>query len=175
MPIETSRLILRKIQDSDVQGMYALDSDPDVHHYLGRKPIHTIEEAQGVIDYIRRQYHDDGIGRWAMILKNEGKFVGWAGLKYEREVRHDMHYYDLGYRLLKKYWGQGFATEAARASLKYGFENMKLPVIYAGAHVDNSGSNKVLRKVGMSFVETFEFDGADHHWYRFRREEWVST
>lgn len=169
--IETKRLILREIEERDFQGMFSLDSDPGVHRYLGKKPIKSIEESKSIITYIRNQYEEHGIGRWAVIDKTTNEFIGWAGLKYEKEVRPEP-YYDLGYRLRKKFWGQGIATEAALESLNYGFGTMGLKEIYAGAHIDNVASNKVLQKVGLKFIETFEFDGDPHHWYGIAKNEW---
>ncbi|MEM6398125.1 MAG: GNAT family N-acetyltransferase [Bacteroidota bacterium] len=170
--LETDRLILRGIQENDVQGMYELDSDPEVHRYLGNRPISSMEEAESIVKYIRDQYEKDGIGRFAVIDKSTEEFIGWAGLKYERTVRTDMDYYDLGYRLKRKFWGRGIATEAALESLKYGFQILKLQQIYAGAQVDNLGSNKVLQKVGLIFIETFKFDHAPHNWYGLSLNQW---
>ncbi|MEO1413470.1 MAG: GNAT family N-acetyltransferase [Bacteroidota bacterium] len=169
---ETDRLILRKIEEYDLQGLFELDSDPEVHRYLGGKPIKRLEESQSIVDYIRQQYEAAGIGRWAVVDKASREFVGWAGLKYEKEVRVDRHYYDLGYRLKKKFWGRGIATEASLVALQYGFEVMGLAEIYAGAHVDNIASNKVLQKVGLKFLETFVYDGDPHNWYGITKGEW---
>ncbi|MBW1295059.1 GNAT family N-acetyltransferase [Aquimarina litoralis] len=171
--IETDRFILRELEDDDVQGMYELDSDPDVHRFLGKKPIKTVEEASKVIDYIRGQYIDNGIGRLAIIDKKTNDFMGWSGLKYEKELRREFDYYDLGYRLIKKYWGKGIATETAIASLKYGFETLKLEEINAAAEIDHIASNTILKKVGLQFVETFEYDQVPHNWYSIKKSEWI--
>ena len=170
--IETKRLVLREIDYQDAQGMFELDSDPDVHRYLGNNPIKRKGEAVSTIDYIRNQYKQDGIGRWAVIEKATNEFIGWAGLKYEKEVRKEMNYYDLGYRLKRKFWGKGFATEAAIESLSYGFVTLGLHEIYAGAHVNNIASNKILRKVGFHHLETFQYDGSPHHWYKITNTDW---
>lgn len=170
--IETKRLVFRPIIASDLQGMFELDSDPEVHRYLGKKPIQTVEDAKSVIKYIHSQYEKDGIGRWAVIDKSTNEFVGWAGIKYEREVRDEMDYYDLGYRLKKKFWGRGIATEAAKVFLDFGFSEMQLNIMYAGAHIDNIASNKVLQKTGFKYLETFEYDGESHHWYSIDKADW---
>jgi ribosomal-protein-alanine N-acetyltransferase len=96
--VETERFLLRDIEEFDVQGIYDLDSDPEVHEFLGKKPIKTMEEAEKVNAYIRGQYSSNGIGRWAIEDKSTGDFIGWSGLKYEEEVR-DYEYYDIGYRI----------------------------------------------------------------------------
>lgn len=164
---ETERLILREIVPEDVEGMYHLDSDIQVHIYLGNNPIKDRNEALNIIDYIRNQYQENGIGRWAMIDKQTNEFIGWTGLKLVRElVNNHIDHYDLGYRLIRKYWGQGYATEGAVASLRYGFEKLQLKEIFAAAHVDNIASNKILQKVGFQKENAFLYDGAIHHWYR---------
>ncbi len=173
--IETERLILREIEEYDVTGIFELDSDADVHEFLGKKPIKTMKEAEQVISYIRNQYTTDGIGRWAIIDKETNDFIGWSGLKYEREVRTEFNYYDLGYRLRKKYWGKGIATETAIESLKYGFEKLNLKEISGAADINHLASNKILQKVGLKFIETFDFEDLPHHWYSLKRSEWLAS
>ena len=153
--IETERLIIRDIEEFDAKGIFDLDSDPQVHEYLGKKPIKTIKEAEEAVNYIRRQYMDHGIGRWAIIDKKTNDFIGWTGLKYEQKLRKNQSYFDIGYRLKRKYWGKGIATETAMECLAYGFSNLNLNEICAAADVNNIASNKVLRKIGLRFIETF--------------------
>ncbi|GJM31187.1 MAG: N-acetyltransferase [Saprospiraceae bacterium] len=172
--VKTERLILREIVENDTEGIYELDSDPEVHKYLGNNPIQNREQSKDIIKYIRKQYEENGIGRWAIIDKITNEFIGWTGLKYEQNVRENFDYYDLGYRIKRQYWGKGIATETALEALKYGFTTLNLPEIYAGAHVDNIASNKVLKKVGLRFIETFEFDGAMHNWYKLEKSEWIN-
>src|SRR4051812_29243148 len=118
--IETERLILREILPTDIDGFFELDCDPEVHRYLGNKPVKEKEQIIDVIKSIRQQYLDNGIGRWAIMHKQTGSFIGWAGLKFVTElINNHVNYYDLGYRLIKKYWAQGIATETATASLSY--------------------------------------------------------
>lgn len=171
--IQTDRLILREILPTDVDGMFALDSDPEVHKYLGNKPVTSKEQVVAVINFIRQQYIDNGIGRWAVIDKHTNDFMGWAGLKFVTELTNNhQNYYDLGYRLRKKYWGQGIATEAAKASLQYAFEQLKTHEVYAMADCENIGSNKILKKLGLQFIKKFDFDGIEHNWYCITEEEY---
>jgi ribosomal-protein-alanine N-acetyltransferase len=171
--IETKRFLLREFVINDTAGLFELDSDPEVHRYLGNNPVIDKDKIVDVIRFIRRQYIDHGIGRWAIIEKGTENFMGWAGLKLVTELTNKhINYYDLGYRLLRKYWGQGIATECALASLKYGFEILCANEIFAAAHIDNKGSNKVLCKAGLTFVETFDYFNAQHNWYRIGRNEW---
>ena len=170
---ETPRLVLRELHPSDAESMFAMDSDPEVHKYVGARPTQTIQDTSHHIDLIRQQYVDNGIGRWAVIEKASGQFIGWSGLKLMREtVNGHTLYYDLGYRLMKKYWGQGYATESAKAALDYSFRQFKPEKIYGMAHTENKGSTNVLTKSGLRFVEEFDFEGTPHNWYRISSVEW---
>jgi len=171
--IETDRLIIRDFVKENVQGIFELDSNPAVHTFLGNKPIHTMEQAEQIVDYIMGQYETYGMGRWAIIDKENGEFVGWTGLKYEDKVRKEFNYYDIGYRLKENYWGKGIATETAIASLKYGFETMNLSEIGGAADVNHAASNKILRKIGLQFVDTFEYEGAAHNWYNLTKSSYL--
>jgi ribosomal-protein-alanine N-acetyltransferase len=171
--IETERLILRGLLPGDAAGIYELDSNPEVHRYLGRKPITTIEEAQAVIAFIRQQYADNGIGRWAMIEKATGGFMGWTGLKLITTLTNNhINYLDLGYRMMPRYWGKGYATESAAASVLYAFKQLQAKAVYGMADVDNKASRRVLEKAGLRYVETFDYEGDAHDWLRLMREEW---
>lgn len=173
--VETKRLLLREILPTDIDGMYELDSDPEVHSYLGNKPINNKEEVIDIINFIRQQYADNGIGRWAIIDKKTNAFMGWAGLKLiTNETNHHNNYYDLGYRLIKKYWGQGIATEASIATLQYAFEKLNTNEVYAIADSENNGSNKILKKIGFTFIEDFNLDGIKHNWYKIDKTEYLN-
>jgi RimJ/RimL family protein N-acetyltransferase len=167
---ETPRLILREILPTDVEGLFELDNNPEVHRYLGKNPIQTKEQAAEMIQFIRQQYIDNGIGRWAVVDKQTNNFLGWAGLKLITEqTNNHINYLDVGYRLIKKYWGQGIATEAARASLAYAFNELQAPAVYAITDTDNAASHHVLLKIGLNFIETFEYHGFTHNWYKITR------
>jgi [ribosomal protein S5]-alanine N-acetyltransferase len=171
--IETDRLLIREFLTEDAKGIFELDSDPEVHQYLGNNPIKKMEQAVETIKFIKQQYIDNGIGRWAVIEKMTNTFIGWGGLKLIKEtINEHNHYYDLGYRFIKKYWGKGYATETAIASLQYGFNELKLPEIFAMAEVHNTGSDSVLRKAGLKLIELFYDDGIPHNWYKITHEEW---
>lgn len=171
--IETERFILREILLTDIDGMFELDSDPDVHKYLGNQPVTEKEQLVNVINFIRQQYLDNGIGRWAIIDKKTKDFIGWTGLKFVSDLTNNhKNYYDLGYRLIKKYWGKGIASETAIAMLKYAFEHLQAEEVYAMADCNNDGSNKVLKKVGLNCIEKFYLEGIEHNWYKIERKEY---
>lgn len=168
--VETERLILRELVADDAQSMFEMDSDPDVHRYLGDQPVVSLAQSQEQIRFIQQQYQENGIGRWAVIDKQTRDFVGWSGLKLITEPLHQKtNYYDLGYRFLKRYWGRGYATETARASLHYGFETLDQSTIYSMADMQNQASNQVLLKLGFALIEQFNFQGEPHNWYEIQR------
>jgi len=169
---ETERLILREILPTDIDGMFELHSDPEVHRFLGNKTVTSKEETIIIINSVRQRYIDYGIGRWAIIDKNTNNFIGWTGLEFVTElINNHKNYYDLGYRLIRKYWGQGIATETSFASLEYAFDKLNADKVFARADSENIGSNKVLEKVGLKFIETFNLDGIKHNWYKLEKTE----
>ncbi len=174
---QTPRLLFREIIHDDADAFFDMDSDPEVHKYLGNKPVADIDKIHEVIDFIQKQYTENGIGRWAIIEKSTNEFVGWGGLKLVKELTNNhVNFYDMGYRLRRKYWRQGIASESAIASLKYGFETLNLNEIFAAAHVDNDGSNKILLRSKMKFIETFYYDDSTFcNWYRISKEEWLHS
>ncbi|MBL7795138.1 MAG: GNAT family N-acetyltransferase [Saprospiraceae bacterium] len=172
--VETERFLLRELVEADAQGLYELDSDPEVHRYLGNRPVTSIDSCFDIVQHVRRQYRENGIGRWAIEDKATNAFVGWAGLKYEMSIRVGAPYYDLGYRIIRRYWNQGIATETALASLHYGFHKLNLPTIFAAAHLDNKASNKILVNLGFSRIETFKLDDAVHNWYELNSNNFLS-
>lgn len=177
--IETKRLILRDIRDCDLDGMFELDSNAEVHKYLGDKPIHTKDQAQGYIDSIKSQYLERGIGRFAAIEKSTGEFIGWSGIKFntgDKEIIGEKRdFYDVGYRFIPRYWSKGYATESALASLDFGFKELKLETIVGAAEIENIASNKVLQKIGLKFVEVFPEDDILINWYELKRKDYEKT
>ena len=164
---ETPRLILREVTHDDIKGMFELDSDPEVHRYLGNLPITRIEEAKNIIDYIRLQYEKNGIGRWAVELKETGEFLGWCGMKFIDDIEFDgqKYFHDVGYRFIRRYWGKGYGYESAQACFDYAFDTMKLDKLVGLAEVENIGSNKILSKIGLKFIKEFEFQQTLCNWY----------
>lgn len=172
--IETDRLILRELLESDVEGMYELDSNPEVHRYLGNNPIKEKNQILPIIQYVSQQYIENGIGRWAVIEKTSNAFIGWSGLKLVKETRNQhTHYYDLGYRFIQKYWGKGYATESALASLNYGFGELNLETIFAAAQAENIASNKILQRCGLVLINQYLEDGQLENWYQMSKAQWL--
>lgn len=157
--IETPRLLIRELLPTDEGAMFQMDSDPDVHRYLGNKPYTSIGQSRENIAIVRQQYADNGIGRWAVVLKDTGAFIGWTGFKRLMEpVNGHIGHLDFGYRHLRKFWGKGYAYEAAKAALDYGVDVLGFTDIYGMTDVDNLGSRHILEKLGFRFVEIFSYD-----------------
>ena len=145
---QTPRLILRQFTEADTPLILELNSDTEVVKYLHEPTLKTEEQAKNILlDIILPQYKNN-LGRWAIHTKHNMEFIGWCGLKYRPERDET----DLGYRLMQKAWGKGFATEAAKHTLDYAFKTLNLSLITARAHIENSASGKVLEKLGMDFI-----------------------
>ncbi|WNH14400.1 GNAT family N-acetyltransferase [Flavobacteriaceae bacterium HL-DH10] len=159
---------------TDLDGMFELDSDPEVHKYLGNKPVKQIEESQKILESVINQYKERGIGRWAAIEKSSGDFMGWSGIKLNTEYNMNgfTKYYDVGYRLIKRYWGKGYATESGKASVNYAFNILKLPELYATTEISNQASHHALLKIGLKYVEDFYFEPEQLtlRWYKIENK-----
>lgn len=168
-PFDSARLHFRPLTEDDVAGMFALDSDPAVHRYLGGIGGNILTEPAQSLDmirFIRAQYAAVGIGRWAVQLRATGEFMGWAGLKLVAGPINGHHnFYDLGYRYRPAFWGQGYGCEAAQAWLSCGFGTMQLPQVCAYADVENAASRRILTKIGLQEGNEFEEDGVRCVWY----------
>jgi len=152
--IETERLLLRTFTIHDAPLILDLNSDPEVTRYT-LDPLTDIDQAKQVLEKaILPQYALYNHGRWAVHSKPALEFIGWCGLKLipGNEI-------DLGYRFKQSVWGKGFATEAAYACLKYGFEVLNLRKIIGRAMPANMASQRVLEKIGMQFTTEEEVEG----------------
>lgn len=163
---ESERLLYRPIEISDTEALFELDNNPNVHLYLGNHPVTSIDEVLGYIKSIQQQYINNGIGRFAAVLKETNEVIGWAGIKFITEPENNhVNFYDLGYRLQEKHWRKGYALEAAKAWLGYGFNEMNIQKMYASAHVDNLGSNTILQRIGMQQNGQFYWEDLLCNWY----------
>ena len=164
--IETKRLLLRELLPSDDVGMFELDSNPEVLKYLGNKPLTDITQSQEIIANIRKQYIENGTGRWAVILKETGEFIGWSGLKVEKNLNGHERFYDLGYRFIPKHWGKGYGYESAQAFVDFGFNELQYDKICATFEHGNDGSKRIIEKCGLHYVNDFiDHDGIPCSWY----------
>jgi RimJ/RimL family protein N-acetyltransferase len=145
--LQTLRLDLRELVAGDLDDEYRLDSDPRVMRYIsGGKPA-TRDEVAAAIRRILRVYRlYPGLGTWRAERRDTGAYIGWFTLKYIPKTVE----VEVGYRLLREAWGQGFATEGARELVRYGFEDLGLYRIVGLTHKDNAASQRVLTKAGLA-------------------------
>ena len=161
----TDRLTLQQFSPADASGFYALNADPEVIRYTGDEPFASVADAEA---FLRAYDHYDrhGYGRWSVYLQATGEYLGFCGLNCSQKLDE----VDLGFRLMRRYWNKGYATEAAQACLDYGFREFRLPKIVGRAMADNRASLRVLEKTGMRFAKTFERDGAKWRQYEILRQ-----
>jgi RimJ/RimL family protein N-acetyltransferase len=167
--IETPRLILRPFEKSDAKALFDMDKNPNVHKYLWQKPTLDIDESIQIIEMLHKQYKENGIGRFATILKETGEFIGWTGIKFVNDhiENGNTNFYDYGYRLNEKFWNKGYATEATKAWFDYGFNEMEIETLHAYTHAENGTSNHILEKNGMKFMEEYTAeDGINWKWWQ---------
>lgn len=173
--IESDRLILREFTKEDADGIFELDSNPNVHLFLGNEPLSTREQASEVIGFIQDQYEKYGVGRLAVEEKQTGRFIGWAGLKWKVDaVGGKSNYHDVGYRFVENCWGRGYATEAGLATLKLAFGQMNLDFVGAMVDVNHDASIAVLSKIGMSRIEKVDYEGVPHYYYEMTKMDWLA-
>ena len=164
--ILTERLKFREFELGDEQLLFDLNADWEVVKYTGNPPMKDLQEAHQVLNEIIIPQYAAGLGRWAVHLKDDNTFIGWCGLK---NIDGNS---DLGYRFFKKFWGNGYASESARAVLKYGFETIALNRIIAHAALENVASIRVLEKLSLNKTGVGEMDGIPVQAFAITRQEW---
>ena len=146
--IETERLILRPFRIDDVKPSFEMEQNPNINRFTNDGGIKTYEDVEKLIrKVINVDYQEYGFGRFALELKETSEFIGFSGLKYLKDTNE----IDLGYRIRQEYWGKGLATESGKASIKFGFEKLKLNRIIAFILPGNVASKNVLTKLRFSF------------------------
>jgi RimJ/RimL family protein N-acetyltransferase len=160
--LEIERLVLRQFTEDDVENLVELDSDPEVMHFInGGRPTPRREIVGDVLpaflDYYRRFA---GYGFWAAIEKTSGQFVGWFHFRPATDAGPEE--VELGYRLRKSFWGQGYATEGSRALIDKGFAELGVERVVAFTMVVNVASRRVMEKAGLRLVRTFHQPWPDH-------------
>jgi len=153
MILETERLYFRRLAVDDLDALFTLYHSPEVRKYYS-EGIPTYEETRQELEWIINEcYVTYGFGMWATIHKETGKFIGRCGLCPMDIEEHEE--IEVAYMLAQEYWGQGLATEAAQAILRYGFEQVGLSRLICVINPGNRASSRVAMKIGM----TLEIDG----------------
>jgi RimJ/RimL family protein N-acetyltransferase len=163
--LKTSRLYLRAFNENDAINLFKLNNNPKVIKYTGNKAFKSVDEAGGFIKNYT-DYQNIGYGRWAFCLKSTNEFIGWCGLKLNTQTNE----VDLGFRFFENHWGNGYATEAAKACVLYGFSNLKLNEIIGRAYVENKASIAVLEKCAFIFNKFFEYDNCSAVLYTIKND-----
>ncbi|MGW0841641.1 GNAT family N-acetyltransferase [Streptomyces sp. NPDC002787] len=153
--LRTDRLLLRDWRTSDLAPWAAMNADPQVReHFPG---VLTEEQSEASIVRFQADLDRRGWGWWAVEVRATGEFIGFAGLD---PVEEDMPFsgVEAGWRLARTAWGHGYATEAARAAVRFGFESLGLPEILAVTTATNLRSQAVMRRLDMTHDPTDDFD-----------------
>ena len=165
--IETSRLTLRYITIKDAKALIPILGDPEVMRYsiIG---VHNRPRIRQFIEQRLLSYLECGFGLYAVINKKDEEFMGYCGF-FVQSV-DDRKEVEIGYRLAKKYWGQGYATEAAQAVLKYGRERYNFKRFVCLIDPENTGSINVAKKLGMELEKKTIYHGLNVEMYSINCE-----
>jgi RimJ/RimL family protein N-acetyltransferase len=154
--LQTERLLLRGWRASDLDPFAALNADPRVMEYFLRTM--TFDESASWIEKIQAGFARHGFGWWAVEIPGVAPFAGLMGLSVPGFQAHFTPCVEVGWRLAAEYWGRGYATEGARAVLRFGFEQAGIPEIVSFTTVENRRSRRVMEKLGMTRTEADDFD-----------------
>jgi len=177
--LETDRLILRTWNDSDLQPMCALNQDPKVMEYF--PGLQGLEATKNLIVRINNHFEKHGYTLYATERKDSGEFIGFIGLFIPYFEAHFTPATEIGWRLSSKHWGQGFATEGAKAILDFAFRELKIPEIVSFTAQGNAKSIRVMQKIGLLSNSDDDFDHPklddasplkQHVLYRLSREQY---
>lgn len=166
--LTTNRLLLRQFMLADADNLYALDGDPEVMRFInGGVPTPYDVVRDQTLPRLLDDNHrarDDGYGYWAAVEQGSGRFVGWFHFRPAPDRPAD-DAIELGYRLCRAAWGQGYATEGARALIRKGFTELGTPRVVANTLARNIASRRVMEKAGLRFARAFHYTGAPGAWH----------
>ncbi len=166
--LETDRLILRPWQESDVDHYMRLSKDIGYNSFCvpGQFFVENDEQAKAKISQRVNLFRERGLGKFPVFIREDGEFIGTCGLDpYLVDGNAEI---ELGYRLLLRQWSKGYATEAARAILRYGFEQLNLPRIIAFALPQNRASINVIERMEFDYLREFIHAGELHRLYEMK-------
>ncbi len=177
--LATDRLILRQWRERDREAFAGINADPLVMEFFPN--TRTRAESDATMDRLAGHIDRYGFGIWALELRENGENIGFTGLMHVDFQARFCPAVEIGWRLAKSCWGKGYATEAALASLRYGFETLRLDEIVSFAVLANARSRNVMTRIGMTHDPAFDFDHpavdpqsplARHAFYRITRKTW---
>ena len=164
--LETERLILRQFTEADGDLLFELDSDPEVTRFTklgslaGTPTPYNVIKNEFLPQILRYYQQYQNYGFWAVIEKSGDKFIGWFHFRpgldsYMGDILFEENEIEIGYRLQRKVWGKGYATEGAKAFIGKGFLELEVERIVASALAKNQASIRVMEKVGLKFERNF--------------------
>ncbi len=156
MSMETERLRLRRWHESDREPFAELNADPVVMEYF--TSTRTRVESDDLIDRIEAHFDQTGFGLWAVDVVASSEFAGYVGLWPPNFDAHFIPAVEVGWRLARRFWGQGFAPEAARAAVADGFQRLELDEIVSFTSATNLKSRRVMEKIGMTRDPSDDFE-----------------
>jgi ribosomal-protein-alanine N-acetyltransferase len=180
--LRTDRLLLRSWRPADRRAFARMNADPEVMEFFVA-PL-TREESDAFVDRIETGFAQHGFGVWAVEEITTGAFIGFAGLLLQTFEASFTPAFEIGYRLDRHAWGQGYATEAAREAVRFGFERAGLVEIVSMTAVGTVRSRAVMRKLGMTHDSRDDFDHPRvpdghplkrHVLYRLTIERWQAA
>lgn len=166
--IETERLLLRTYKQDDLETVYLLASDPYVTHFFPARPAVDREDVLSSLPRRNERWQKQGFGQFGVFEKKTEKLIGYCGLQYLDNTPEVEIYYGF----FHDHWGKGLATEAAKAVLKFGFEQAKLERIVGVTHPENIASQKVLLNIGLKREKTARFYGEETVYFALSAKEY---
>lgn len=154
--LHTDRLLLRAWREADREPFAALNADPEVMRHF--PSTLTREQSDALADRIVAEFDERGHGLWAVEVPGTAPFIGFVGLHAQTFPAHFTPAVEVGWRLAREHWGHGYATEAARASVDFGFRSLGLDEIVSLTSPANVRSRAVMERLGMTREPADDFD-----------------
>jgi ribosomal-protein-alanine N-acetyltransferase len=179
--LRTERLLLRQWRDEDLEPFAALNADAETMRYFP-SPRASREESDAFAERIRGHLEREGWGLWAVEIVGRASFIGFVGLARPSFDEHFTPAVEVGWRLVREHWGNGYATEAGRASLAYGFDDLGLDEIVSFTSRINEPSRRVMERLRMQHDPADDFEHPrvpvgdplrPHVLYRLSRSDWT--
>jgi ribosomal-protein-alanine N-acetyltransferase len=169
--LQTGSLVMRPLQAADARALHRIYQSEGVLRYFPNPHPPTLEKVERFIAGQRAHWGKFGYGNWGIVIgdvdRKPGEVIGWAGLQYLPELEET----EVGFLLDRPFWGKGYGTQAALASLRLGFDGFQLDHIVALVHPENRASQRVIEKCGMYYVDSLELWGMELMRYRINKED----
>jgi RimJ/RimL family protein N-acetyltransferase len=167
--LTTPRLRLEPFADEHLEQLHEMNRDPEVMRYLSGRP-ETLEESRAGIERVKARWAEWGYSWWSFFELATGRIIGAGCIQHlDRDATKPL---EVGWRLRREKWGQGFASEAARAMVAFAFERLEAPELTAICHPDNAASAKVMVRLGMRYRGVERWYERDCATYAMSRADW---